>query len=457
MGDVCVMSSIEATYRQRTPGSAELAAQARQIFPSGVTHDGRFVKPHGIYVERGRGSHKWDVDGNEYVDYFGGHGALLLGHACPQVVDAVQAAIAGSSQFAAGHEDEIRWAAWIKRLMPSAQRIRFTASGTEATLMALRLCRAYTGKSKVLRFQTNFHGWNDHMTSGWSSHFDGSPVIGVISGVAEKVVLVPPGDIDQVREVLSNDTDIACTILEPTGGMFGKVPVTEQFLAQLREVTAAHGVPLIFDEVITGFRVSPGGAQAHFGITPDLTTVAKIVAGGLPGGAVIGRREFLELIDFDLMAQRGTERVAHPGTFNANPVSAAAGIAALQIIAETDACERANDLGEKLRDGLNEVLVEQQVPWAAYGTFSGFHLFTNSKDRPIDPLEFDPQNIPCLELKATRPQTVHNLRLAMLVNGVDISGWPGGLLSATHTAEDIARTTDAFREALQMLRSDGVL
>jgi len=397
------------------------------------------------------------VDGNEYVDYFGGHGALLLGHACPQVVAAVQTAIARGSHFAAGHKDEIRWAAWIKQLMPSANRVRFTASGTEATLMALRLCRAYTGKSKILRFQTNFHGWHDHVTSGWRSHFDGSPVIGVVPGVAEKVVLLPPGDIGQVREFLATDSDIACTILEPTGSSFGMVPVTEEFLAQLREVTTAHDVLLIFDEVITGFRISSGGAQARFGITPDLTTVAKIIAGGLPGGAVLGRKEILDLLDFEITAQRGTEKVVHHGTFNANPISAAAGIAALKIIAETDACDRANGLGQTLRERLNEVFAEQQVPWAAYGTFSGFHIFTNAKQRTIDPLAFDPHSIPFLELREKSPQIVRKLQLALLVNGVDISGWPGGVLSAAHNAKDISWTVDAFREALQMLRSEGEL
>ena len=185
--------------------------------------------------------------------------------------------------------------------------------------------------------------------------------------------------------------------------------------------------------------------------------MAKIIAGGLPGGAVLGRKEILDLLDFEITAQRGTEKIVHHGTFNANPISAAAGIAALKIIAETDACDRANSLGQTLRERLNEVFAEQQVPWAAYGTFSGFHIFTNAKQRTIDPLAFDPHSIPFLELREKSPQIVRKLQLALLVNGVDISGWPGGVLSATHNAKDISWTVDAFREALQMLRSEGEL
>ena len=177
-------SPIIAAYRAATPGSAAAAERASRLFPSGVTHDSRYIEPYGLYITHAQGPRKWDVDGHCYVDYFGGHGALLLGHCHPKVVEAVNRQIARGTHFGASHETEIAWAEWVMKLVPSAERVRFTSSGTEATLMAVRLARAFTGKSKLIRFKHHFHGWHDHMTSGYASHFDGSPTPGVLSGVA---------------------------------------------------------------------------------------------------------------------------------------------------------------------------------------------------------------------------------------------------------------------------------
>ena len=178
-------SAIVAAYREKSPASAELAGQAARSFPSGLTHDSRYLQPYGIYIERAEGAHKWDVDGNEYVDYFGGHGALLLGHNHPQVLAAMHTALDAGTHFGASHALEVRWAQAVQKLVPCAERVRFTSSGTEATLLALRLARAHTGKSKIIHFATHFHGWQDHVTSGYSSHFDGAPTTGVLPGVAE--------------------------------------------------------------------------------------------------------------------------------------------------------------------------------------------------------------------------------------------------------------------------------
>lgn len=450
-------SGIVAAYRARTPGSAALAGEAASLFPSGITHDSRQLEPYGIYVSHAQGPHKWDVDGNRYIDYFGGHGALLLGHNNPVVAQAIQQAFAQGTQFGANHPGEIAWARAVQRLVPSAERVRFTSSGTEATLMALRLVRAFTGRQTILRFQGHFHGWHDHMTSGYSSHYDGSPTPGVLPGVAEKTVLVPPNDLDAVRSALANDRDIAAVILEPTGSSFGQVPIGAEFVRALRQLTQQHDVLLILDEVITGFRVSPGGAQAAFGVRPDLSAFAKIVAGGLPGAAVAGRQDILSLLDFRAMAQRGQEKVAHQGTFNANPVSAAAGTAALTIIAESDACDRASATAAQLRDAWNEVLEAERVPWAAYGTYSGFHLFFNPDNRPPQPRRFDPSACSMQELKTQPKQLVNRLRLALLVNGVDVGSRISGFLSCTHTADDVAHTAAALRESIRMLRHDGEL
>jgi glutamate-1-semialdehyde 2,1-aminomutase len=447
-------SRIIAAYREKTPASEKLAQQAGELFPSGITHDSRYLQPYGIYTEHAQGSRKWDVDGHEYVDYFGGHGALLLGHNHPQVLAAVHQALDKGTHFGTSHESEIRWAQQICAMVPSAERVRFTASGTEATHLALRLARAYTGKRKLVRVKTHFHGWHDHMTSGWASHFDGSATSGVLQEVAASVVLLPPEDTDALRNALSEDDDIAAAIIEPTGSAFGRVPVSADYLRVLRTETENRGIVLIFDEVVTGFRVAPGGAQAHYGITPDLTTLAKIVAGGLPGGAVVGRRDLLERIDFRVSAERGFEKIAHPGTFNANPVSAAAGCTALQIIAAGDACVRANEYAARLRDDLNDILEQQRIPWAVYGTFSGFHIFTNPNKHRIEPKNFDPFTHPYEELKSTKPSLSQKLQLGMLLHGVHINGWPGGIVSAAHTDEDRKRTVEAFRNTLKMLREE---
>ncbi len=450
-------SNIVETYRSKTRESAALSEDAAAQFPSGITHDSRHVRPYGVFVEKAVGSHKWDVDGNEYVDYFGGHGALLLGHGRPEVLAAIHEALDEGTHFGASHPRELAWARVIQRLIPTADRIRFTSSGTEATHLALRLARAFTGRSKIVRFLSNFHGWHDHMTSGYTSHYDGSPTSGVLESVASSIALVPPGDIDAVRTVLEQDKDIAAVILEPTGSSFGMVPIPEGFLEALREVTAKHGVLLIFDEVVTGFRVSPGGAQAHFNIKPDLTALAKILAGGLPGAAVVGGREILDALDFDAAPASGREKIQHQGTYNANPASAAAGTAALSIIESTDACKRANDYAERLRGRLNQIFVEEQVQWAAYGTFSGFHVFTNPMKRAIDPEKFDAASVDWKEIKSNPPGVSDRLRLAMLINGVDITGWPGGTISAAHDEVDLDKTVDAFRESLRMLRSEDVI
>ncbi|MDP6883068.1 MAG: aminotransferase class III-fold pyridoxal phosphate-dependent enzyme, partial [Rhodospirillales bacterium] len=390
------------------------------------------------------------------LDYFGGHGALLLGHNHPQVLAAMHSALDAGTHFGASHALELRWAQAVQRMVPCAERVRFTSSGTEATLLALRLARAHTGKSKIIHFSTHFHGWQDHVTSGYSSHFDGAPTTGVLPGVAQQSILLRPGDIDAVAAVLA-EGEVAAVILEPTGATFGLVPVDPDHLAALRELTSKHDTVLVFDEVVTGFRVSPGGAQAALGVIPDLATFAKILAGGLPGGAVVGRKDILDLLDFEAEVRAGREKIAHQGTFNANPVSAAAGAQALDIIATTDACEEANAYAAALRKGLNQAIEAEGVAWAAYGTYSGFHIFTNTGKRPITPSKFDSFDYAFEELKANPPEVVTKLRLAMLVNGVDITAWPGGTVSAAHDEDDLKKTVAAFRKSLVMLKSEGEL
>src|SRR6185437_4935100 len=437
-------SPIIAAYRAATPGSAARAQHAADLFPSGITHDSRYIEPYGLYINRAQGPRKWDVDGRCYVDYFGGHGALLLGHCHPEVMAAVHAQLDRGTHYGASHELEIEWAERVKALIPTAERVRFTSSGTEATLMAVRLARAFSGKPKLIRFNYHFHGWHDHMTSGHTNHFDGTPTTGVLDAVAGNVLLCDQNDEAALSNLLEqHQGEIAAAIIEPTGANGGKLPIDPDFLHALRRLTAEHGVLLIFDEVVNGFRVAPGGAQEAYGIRPDLTTLAKILAGGLPGGAVTGRKDILDLLDFEVTKGAGKEKINHPGTFNANPLSAAAGIATLKIVAETDACTRANKLGADLRQRLNEVFEEEGMPWAAYGTFSSVEIFTNPENIAMRPTEFDPMPLEAQHFKGTKNAgIIHKFRLATMLHGVDFSSHPGGVISCTHREAELTDTAN---------------
>lgn len=449
--------AVTQRYRSMSHRSEALHARARQSLPGGLTHDSRRTLPYPLYIERAEGSRKWDVDGNEYVDFMGGHGALLFGHGHPSVVGAVGRQLSAGTHFGSEHALGVEWAELIRELMPSAERVRFTNSGTEATLMAVRLARAATGKDKIVRLAGHFHGWHDHLAAAYLSHFDGDVPIGILPGVVADVLVVPASAPQQAIELLRSRGDIAAVILEPTGGSWGRIPLAPELLHGIAAATRQNEALLIFDEVISGFRCGRAGAQGYYGIRPDLTTLAKILAGGLPGGAVVGRSDILGLIDFAPEVRAGREKVLHFGTFNANPLSAAAGIATLRLVRDTDACERANATAAALRNEMNAVLTDAGVAWAVYGTFSGFHVFTNPAGRELAPATFDPLQVTTGELRNGDPSIINALRLAMAVHGVDLNGWPGGLVSAVHDEADIARTAIALRHSIAMLRRSHLL
>ncbi|HEV3136435.1 MAG TPA: aspartate aminotransferase family protein [Pirellulales bacterium] len=445
--------SIVDQYLAKTPGSARLYRRAVEVFPGGVTHDTRYLQPHPLYIERASGARKWDVDGNEYVDYIGGHGALLLGHNHLIVTDAVREQLAKGTHFGAAHELEVLWGEQVQKMVPCAQKVRFTGSGTESTLLAIRVARAFTGKQKILRFSAHFHGWHDQVAFGVAAHYDGTVPAGILPDVAASVVLCPPNDLPRLGQLLDEHDDIAAVILEPTGASFGLVPLAEGFAAKVRELTSRKKVLLIFDEVITGFRVSPGGAQQQLGVTPDLATFAKIIAGGFPGGAVAGRKDVMDSMTMrDDAEWNRRHRVPHQGTFNANPITAAAGLATLKLIAETDAVQKANRAAEQLRARMNEVIREAGSPWLAYGQFSGFHLFTNPAKRNVRLADIYSGTVPMDELKGGAPPAlIHQLRCSLILGGADIFPWPGGVVSAMHSEEDIEITARALKDCLELL------
>ena len=448
-------SKILATYRARTRRAADLHRKAQGVLPGGIVHESRRMFPYGIYGDHAAGSRKWDVDGNEYVDYYGGHGSLLLGHQPPPVLAAIEKQLRKGMHLAAAHELEVEWAELIQQMVPSAERVRFTSSGTEATQLAMRLARAASGRPRIVRFQTHFHGWHDQVAFGVHDHLDGSPSVGVLQEVADNASILPPNDVAAVERLIASRKDVAAVMIEPVGSSSGIVPTPPEVLGALREITKKHGVLLIFDEVVTGFRVAPGGAQAFYGVIPDITTMAKIVSGGMPGGAIGARKDILDWLDHAACAASGREFINHHGTHNAHPMSAAAGIATLNIIRESDACEKASAIAATLRARMNEVLEEEGVAWAVYGVHSFFNIHSNPKGDPIQPTQFDANTITIETLKGRNESLLGKLRLAMLNNGVDLKGWRGGIVSAAHTQADVEWTVDAWRKSLRALKDEG--
>ncbi len=442
-----MVSPIEQRYIDLHPGSVERHAAARDIFPDGVTHDGRRMSPFPIYATHGIGPHKWDVDGNRIIDYWTGHGSMILGHSHPEVVAAVASQMGKGTHLSASSDLEIKWGQQVKELIPSADKVRFHSSGTEATMMAVRMARAYTGKSKVIKFVEHFHGWSDYLSVGSAG------VGGIPQETKDTMIVLPPNDIGLVERTLQDNDDVAAIILEPTGAHMGQIPVRPSFLGELRELTDRTGVVLIFDEVVTGFRVSSGGAQAYYGVTPDMTTMAKILGGGLPGGAVAGKADIINMIeargDADFNQNR---RIAHNGTFNANPLSAAAGTVALDLIMNTPVTDTANAMGARLKDGLNDLLSRMEVPGCASGIASLIFLRLGADHEcDKDVCILTPEQMRETGNAERNSQFV----LAMLNNGVHATS--RFIMSAAHREQDVDDTVAATEKSLTELRQMGLV
>ncbi|MCU0704013.1 MAG: aminotransferase class III-fold pyridoxal phosphate-dependent enzyme [Fimbriiglobus sp.] len=448
------MPTLAERYAAAFPGSRARFDQARELFPCGVTHDTRMMEPFPVYVSHALGSKKWSVDGHELIDYFVGHGSHILGHSPPDVVKAVQEQMAKGTHPGSCHDGEIEWGQLVRKLIPSAERVRFTGSGTEATLMALRLSRLHTGRPKFLKFQGHFHGWHDYVTVSADPPYDAPGVPGVPAAVSDVCVAIPPNDLNRVEDTLKKDEQIGAVILEPTGGHWGAVPIRGEFLKGLREITTRLNRVLIFDEVITGFRISPGGAQAYYGVTPDLTALAKILAGGLPGGCLAGRADILAFIE----PRPGKPKMKHPGTYNANPLSASAGIATLKRIAAGGVCEAANAAARNLRNDLNRMFAANGFQWAAYGDFSMVRVVPGAT-APADAGHNDGfipfgNDVNVLDGPKNTKQ-VMALRQGMLLNGVDWWGF-AGMTTCEHSPSDVTTTVTAMQVTLTDMAAEGL-
>lgn len=431
-----------AEYQQLFEQSGRLGRRASGAVAGGTSHDSRQQHPWPIYVARAHGARKWTVEGRCLVDYWMGHGALLCGHAFPPVIEAVTQQLARGLHYGAAHVLEIEWAERVCALIPSAERVRFTNSGTEATLLSLRVARAFTGKPRILKLDGHFHGWHDEALCHYLPE-----TAGLNAGTTQYVDVVPPDRLDEIEEVLSAG-ETAALLLEPGGGGAGAMPTSREFLVGLRELTRRYDALLIFDEVVSGFRVTPGGVQALHGVAPDLSALGKILVGGLPGGAVAGRAEVMEVFSQrDAVASR-VGRVVHSGTFNANPVSAAAGVAMLQAVGDGTPQAAAQAAAAKLARLVNAAAAARGVDVTMYtGGTSVVHLMIGARAAglPIGP------SLGAIRLYQSQGTAYEELRRRLLLEGVDmhpLHGW----VSAVHDEQIVQQSAQAFDRAFHALR-----
>ena len=419
--------------------SQQLFEQAQRVIPGGVNspvRSFRAVEGTPPFIARGQGSRVWDVDGNEYIDFLGSWGPLALGHAHPVVVEAVQRAAADGTSFGAPVEQEVQLAEIVCQAFPSVDMLRLVNSGTEACMSALRLARAFTGRSKIVKFAGNYHGHADGLLvqagSGALTH--GIPTsAGVPESYAAETLVATYNDTASVETLFDAwPDDIAAVIVEPVAGNMGVVPPAEGFHAELRRITEANGALLIFDEVITGFRVGYGGAQALFGITPDITTMGKIIGGGLPVGAYGGRRDVMQMV-----APLGPMYQA--GTLSGNPLAVAAGVATLTELQRPGVYEQLEATAVRFTEGVAAAFREAEVPSTINRVASMFTGF------------FNPGPVTSLAQVEQSDTAIYGRYFhALLDRGVYIapSQFEAGFVSIAHTDADIDRAIEAVVEAV---------
>ncbi|NIQ02292.1 MAG: glutamate-1-semialdehyde 2,1-aminomutase [Nitrospinaceae bacterium] len=420
--------------------SESLFDQARQSIPGGVNSPVRAFKAvggHPLFIVKGSGSKIVDVDGNEFIDYVSSWGPLIFGHAHPQIVEAIRRQAALGTSFGAPTELETTLAEKVVASVPSIESVRLVSSGTEAGLSALRLARGFTGRDKIVKFEGCYHGHADSLLvkAGSGVLSLGLPDCpGIVGDLAKNTLTLPYNDAPAVEELFGKmGKEIACLIVEPVAGNMGVVPPQPGFLELLRKVTSENGALLIFDEVITGFRVSLGGAQQRFGVTPDLTCLGKIIGGGLPVGAFGGKKEIM-----DHMAPVGS--VYQAGTLSGNPLAVTAGIEMLNLLSQPGVYEDLEEKSDRLCNGFKENVKQWGVKAAFTRVGSMFSMFFT--DREI--VNFESVQSSDLDL-------FKRYFNAMLEEGIYIapSQFEAGFMSAVHTDDDIQQTIEAQSRALQ--------
>ncbi len=431
-----------AEYTSKTPRSRALHEEAVAVMPGGNSRTTTFFDPYPFYFQRGQGAHVWDADGVERVDFNGNYTSLILGHAPPDVVKAVQAVAESGLSFPGPTEHEVRLAEMLTRRVPSVESLRFTNSGTEATMNAVRLARAFTGRPKLAKFEGAFHGTHDWVmvsvsgdTKAWGNRRRPKPIpwsAGLPPAILKNVVVLPWNDPDACAEILEREAaQVAAVIVDPLMCNAGLLPPVQGFLPRLREVTERHGILIIMDEVIS-FRTAWGGAQERLGFRPDLTTFGKVIGGGLPVGAFGGRRDVMAFYD----PRKGGPRISQGGTFNANPVTMAAGVATLNALTP-EAHARLDALGERLRGGVARLLANTRRRGQVTGVGSLFWLHWTAE--------------PLTDYRSTRPKDAElplRVFLGLLNDGILMTQRGLGACSLAMTDDDVDRFVNALARVL---------
>ncbi len=423
-----------------TEKSQKAFAEAQSFIPGGVNSPVRAFGAVGgtpIFIKSGSGCYLTDIDGNEYIDYVGSWGPLILGHANPDVVKKVNEAVTNGTSYGAPTESEIRLAQLIKEAMPSIEKIRMVNSGTEATMSAIRLARGFTKRDGVIKFEGCYHGHVDSLLiqAGSGATTLGTPTSpGIPRDFVKHTISLPYNDIDRVNEVCSQQgKDIACIIVEAVAGNMGVVPPKKNYLEGLREITRKYGIVLIFDEVMTGFRVAHGGVQSLYNIEPDLTTLGKIIGGGLPVGAYGGKKEIMDSIS-------PVGPIYQAGTLSGNPVAMAAGIATLEILKNNNIYRELEEKSQKMAAGVEKACKDARIP--AYHTRVGSMLCTFFTDQPV---------IDYTTAKESDTKRYAKFFHGMLERGFYFapSQFEAVFVSTAHGKKEIDMTIDAFREVIK--------
>lgn len=426
--------SLFREYIAKHPNSQTLHVRAKECLVDGITRDVVRLDPFPIRIASGQGAFVTDVDNNKLVDVVMGNGALILGHGNEEVVNATVDAIHGGFHLGSCSQYELEWAEIVKALVPSAEVVRFTNSGSEATSLAIRLARAYTGRSRILKFHGHFHGWLDGLAYGSILGHVGADSAGIPNIARQSVSVLDIIDAVSIERALKED-QLAAVILEPSGGKAGFNPLPNSSLAWLRSVTRKYGVLLIFDEIVTGFRWAPGGVQETAKIIPDLCTLGKILGGGVGCGAVVGRADIMRTMAYEHNSSIGDVldesdgRVHHGGTFSGNPLAAAAGIETLRSIADGQKLKETNLMANWLRGELQLLLDAGPIHGCVWGDASAFHVKLYGS-----------------------PSLADKLRIALANHGVLMRRFTG-LLSVAHTHDVTRELISRFKCALHSLHS----
>ena len=437
-------------YLRKTPRSETLFKRAKEVMPGGISHNIHYLPPYPFFIQKTKGSKIWDVDRNEYIDLWMGNYTHILGHRPWVVVEAIKKQIKEGIHWGLVYEKQIEWAELIRELVPCAEMVRFCCSGTEVTMYAVRLARAFTGRKIILKIAGGWHGANSDLILGIKMPYEKEESLGLLPELRQYTRTIPFNDLPRSLEVIhKNRKDLAGIILEPVVGEGGFSPATKEYLQMLRSETKKLGALLIFDEIISCFRVALGGAQERFNITPDLTTLGKIVGGGLPVGALVGKGEILEKTSPEKKREKWERILIGGGTFSAHPLTTATGLAMLRYLKDhhKKVYPLLESKGEKVRKGVQEAFDREGLNAIVTGFGSLFQThFPFQKGETLN-----------------SPQSIHRFtdiekreiefRIRMLTKGIHVMHG-GGALSMAHSDEDIEKIIKAARKVAKEMKED---